>query len=144
MARSINKLSARTVDTVKKHGLLADGGGLYLQVGKAGAKSWLFRFTLNSRAREMGIGSLRSVSLASAREKAARCRALLADGIDPIEARKATKRKQLAVDRKAINFCNAAETYIVAHEAGWRNDKHASQWRNTLQSYAYPVLADVL
>lgn len=144
MGRSINKLSARTVDTAKRQGLLADGGGLYLQVGKAGAKSWLFRFTLDRRAREMGIGSLRSVSLASAREKAARCRTLLADGIDPIEARKATKSKQLAVDRKTINFCNAAEAYIVAHEAGWRNDKHASQWRNTLQSYAYPVLGDVL
>ena len=60
MARSINKLSARTVDTVKKHGLLADGGGLYLQVGKAGAKSWLFRFTLNSRTRFVVRGPLRA------------------------------------------------------------------------------------
>ena len=53
MGRSINKLSARTVDTVKRHGLLADGGGLYLQVGKAGAKSWLFRFTLDSHAQDL-------------------------------------------------------------------------------------------
>ena len=73
---------------------MADGGGLYLQVGESSAKSWLYRFMLNGRAREMGLGSLRAVSLASAREKAARCRALLADGIDPIEARKAERSKQ--------------------------------------------------
>ena len=58
MARGINRLSARAVDTVKKPGLLADGGGLYLQVSKSGAKSWLYKFMLNGRSREMGLGSL--------------------------------------------------------------------------------------
>ncbi len=118
---------------------MADGGGLYLQVSSSGAKSWLFRFMLNGRAREMGLGSLRAVSLACAREKAAHCRALLAEGTDPIEAREAERSNELAAGRKTITFKEAADAYIAAHQSGWRNEKHASQWRNTLEAYAYPV-----
>ena len=49
MAHGISRLSARTVETAKSSGLIADGGGLYLQVSKSGAKSWLYRFMLNGR-----------------------------------------------------------------------------------------------
>ena len=56
MSRGINRLSAKAVETTKNTGLLADGGGLYLQVSKSGAKSWLYKFMLNGRAREMGLG----------------------------------------------------------------------------------------
>ena len=62
MARGINRLSAKAVETTKRSGLLADGGGLYLQVSRAGAKSWLFKFMLKGRAREMGLGSLKAVT----------------------------------------------------------------------------------
>ena len=141
---STNRLSARTVETTKKAGLSADGGGLYLQVGKSGAKSWLYRFMLNGQAREMGLGSLKAVGLANAREKAALCRSLLADGIDPIEARKADRSKDLAADRKTINFKDAADAYIATHEPGWKNAKHASQWRNSLRVDAYPIAGNLL
>jgi hypothetical protein len=66
-------------------GYHGDGGGLYLQVGAAGTKSWMFRFTLNGRSREMGLGPLHTISLEKAREKAQACRELLLDGVDPIE-----------------------------------------------------------
>ena len=110
---STNRLSARTVETTKKAGLSADGGGLYLQVGKSGAKSWLYRFMLNGQAREMGLGSLKAVGLANAREKAALCRSLLADGIDPIEARKTVHGRGPATKRKTITFEEAANAYIA-------------------------------
>ncbi len=51
MARGINRLSAKEVETTKRSGLLADGGGLYLQVSRAGAKSWLFKFMLKGSTR---------------------------------------------------------------------------------------------
>ena len=57
MAHGINRLLARAVETAKSLGLIADGGGLYLQVSKSGAKSWLYKFMLNGRSREMGLGS---------------------------------------------------------------------------------------
>ena len=112
MAQGINRLAARTAEAVKKQGLVADGSRRYLQVGKSGAKSWLYRFMLNGRAREMGLGSLRAVSLASTREKAARCRSLLAEGVDPIEARKAERGDKHPPDRETITFKDAGDAYI--------------------------------
>ena len=144
MARGTNRLSAKAVETTKRPGLVADGGGLYLQVPRAGAKSWLFKFMLNGRAREMGLGSLKAVSLASAREKVTFSRSSLADGIDPIEARKTVHGRDPTAERKTITFEEAANAYIAAHEAGWKNAKHASQWRNTLAAHAYPVAGRLL
>jgi integrase len=144
MARGINRLSAKAVETTKRPGLVADGGGLYLQVSQTGAKSWLFKFMLNGHAREMGLGSLKAVSLASAREKVTFCRASLADGIDPIEARKTVHGREPTAEHKTITFEDAANAYMAAHEAGWKNAKHASQWRNTLAADAYPVAGKLL
>jgi hypothetical protein len=67
MAR-ISKLTALKADKVKAYG---DGGGLFLQVGRYGTKSWVFRFKAKGRLREMGLGSLDTYSLAEARERAA-------------------------------------------------------------------------
>jgi integrase len=109
----------------------------------AGAKSWLYRFSLQGKAREMGLGSLSAVSLSEARIKAGECRRLREEGVDPIEARK-VRREQAALDAaKSITFKEAAANYIASHRAGWRNEKHASQWENTLATYAEPVLGRV-
>jgi integrase len=140
MARTVGKLTALKVGRPLKPGMYADGAGLYLQVTGAGAKSWVFRFSLHGKAREMGLGSLSAVSLADARTKAAECRRLRQDGLDPIEARK-TQRQQAALDAaKTLTFKEASASYIASHKAGWRNEKHASQWENTLAAYAEPVI----
>jgi integrase len=135
---SIHRLSARAVETAAA-GYRADGGGLYLQVSKAGAKSWVLRYERGGRRREMGLGSLLNVSLATARKKAAEARALLGNGIDPL----AEKQARLAAERGSLTFREAAEAYIAAHAAGWRNAKHGDQWRNTLATYAYPAIGDL-
>lgn len=49
-----------------KPGMHADGGDLYLHVGKAGNASWIFRFQLNKRRREMGLGTLSALSAVEA------------------------------------------------------------------------------
>lgn len=142
MAREVGRLSALKVSRVREPGMHADGGGLYLQVSAAGTKSWIYRFMLNGRGREMGLGALNAVSLADARGKAADCRAVRAKGFDPIEARKS----QLDIARleaaKARTFKVCAGSYIEAHRPSWRNPKHAQQWENTLETYAYPVLGE--
>jgi hypothetical protein len=91
MARQLNRLSPRTVATVKKPGRHADGGGLYLVVDKSGAKRWVFLFRFGGPHKEMGLGLTR-VSLVEARRLAEWCRAILAKGLNPIEARKAAGR----------------------------------------------------
>jgi integrase len=138
MARALQKLSAKAAEKKIEPGYYSDGGGLYLQVSSTRTKSWLFRFMLNGKAREMGLGSMLGVSLADARAKAADCRKLLADRIDPIAARDAG-RAQLAVSAaKSVTFTTCAERFIEAHKAGWKNDKHVSQWENTIATYAEP------
>jgi len=85
MARSLFRLNQRTIRSLAAPGYHADGGGLYLQITKAGGKSFIFRFTLRGRTRDHGLGPCSSVSLAEARAKAADCRVLTVRGIDPIE-----------------------------------------------------------
>ena len=143
MARTVNKLTALKVARAVAPGLYSDGGGLYLQISDAGTKSWTFRFKQGGRARDMGLGALSSVGLADARLKAADCRRLRQEGIDPIEDRKAARARAALDAAKATTFKDAAASYIALHRAGWRNDKHASQWKNTLETYVEPKIGSV-
>lgn len=43
---------------------------------------------------------------------------------------------------KAVPFKEVAKQYIASHEVAWKNDKHRQQWRNTLETYVYPVFGD--
>jgi integrase len=154
MGRTLHRLSPTKIRTAKDTGMYADGGGLYLQV-KAGGdgrinKSWLFRYAIPETAisangierqkeRQMGLGSLDTISLAEAREAAVHCRKLRFQGIDPIAARKAERTKAALEAARAMTFDQCRDAYIAAHRAGWRNVKHASQWTTTLTTYATPV-----
>jgi integrase len=142
MARGVGRLSAVALQKLKP-GMHADGGGLYLQVTAGGARTWVYRFMLHHRAREMGLGPLHIVALSAAREKARECRRLRHEGIDPIEARKAQRTEEHLAAATAMTFQECAERYIEAHKAGWRNPKHAAQWPSTLATYVYPVFGDL-
>ena len=139
MAKIISKLSAMSVANTKTPGLYGDGGGLYLQVSANGSKSWIFRFKLGGRTRYMGLGSLRTISLARAREVASNCRELRLQGIDPIVQRQGARAAARLDAAKTLTFDECRNAYIAAHQAGWRNAKHRSQWVNTLDTYASPV-----
>ena len=141
MARTLNRLSAVTVASQKKRGYHADGGNLYLRVASGGTKNWIFRFTIDGKTRDAGLGSYPAVSRAKARDEADKCRRQVASGIDPIEARNAQRAALRIEAAQAITFEQCAEAYIASHEAGWKNDKHRAQWRSTLATYVYPVIA---
>jgi integrase len=142
MAREIEKLSPAGVRKFKKEGLYGDGAGLHVgpDAGEKSGKSWIFRFMLSGRAREMGLGALHTVGLAEARDRARACRLKLLDGVDPLAARDAERNARRLEDAKAITFKDAAEQYISGHRASWKNDKHAEQWATTLETYAYPTI----
>lgn len=86
-----HRLSALAVSRQKTPGMYADGGGLYLQVSRSGSKSWIFRYAMEGREREMGLGPLHTVSLSEARELALEARKLKLRGVDPIDARNAER-----------------------------------------------------
>ena len=126
-----------------KPGRYGDGDGLYLMVRSETARFWLFRYQHAGKAREMGLGSALVFSLAETREKAAALHNLVKSGTDPLAQREteaAVKQDQAA---RAVTFRTVAERYISANEKAWRNEKHWSQWRNTLATYAYPHFGDV-
>ena len=148
----IGKLKALNVARMKTPGMYGDGGGLWLQVTSADAKSWILRYWAAERdpatgglirdpntkrargkSREMGLGSCATVSLEGARTLAQEYRRLLrAQGVDPIEARHDAQEQRAIEKAKAMSFKDAAEAYIKSHRKGWRNEKHAAQWSMTL------------
>ena len=128
-------LSTVRINSIKSPGRYGDGNGLYLIVDPSGAKRWVLRTVVSGRRRDIGLGGLRLVSLAEAREKAIEYRKLAREGGNPLEAR---RRANVAVP----TFADAARSALAQHKGAWRNEKHASQWINTLTTYVFPVMGE--
>lgn len=133
-----------------KPGRHADGGGLHLLVKESGARSWVYRFMLRGKARDIGLGAAAgpdAISLGKARDKADALRVQVKAGLDPLTERHREAAEALAAVQAAhvasITFKTFAEDYIAGREHSWRNPKHRQQWRNTLAAYAYPVIGDL-
>ncbi|MFC3002089.1 tyrosine-type recombinase/integrase [Falsiroseomonas tokyonensis] len=138
----------------KPPGRYGDGNGLYLLVRSAKVRFWLFRYTPpGGKMREMGLGAVAleegkaGVTLADARLRAAALRNMLRQGIDPLDAEREAERVAAEAAKAAAaaptTFRTVAETMLAEKEAEWSNPKHRQQWRNTLATYAYPVIGDL-
>lgn len=127
MARSVNRLTATTAKALRKPGRHADGNGLFLSIDGDGRRRWVLLFTFGGRRREMGIGSADDVSLAEARRAAEAARALVRQGQDPIEHRRAVAR-----DASTPTFGTFCDDFLRDKAGGWRNPKHRQQWAMTL------------
>jgi integrase len=144
MGRAVEKLKALRVEKVsKKPGLYNDGAGLCLRVTSPTARSWVLRYMLDGNAREMGLGPYPDISLAEARVAAAEARKLKALGKDPIDAREALRAQQRAEAARAVTFRYCADAFIAARKSGWKNAKHAAQWKATLETYAMPIIGNL-
>ena len=130
MARKINRLSARAVATITKHGRHADGGCLYLSISPNGGRRWVFLYRWHGKPTEIGFGSARDVTLARARRLAGQARAKLAEDINPKDVRRPSE---------GATFAECADRLIEAMRPSWRNRKHAAQWEMTLRDYAAPL-----
>lgn len=139
----MGRLTAKGVEKKTTPGYHGDGGGLTLQITKAGVKSWLYRYMINGKARWMGLGPVHSVSLAEARQKAAEARKLVTEGIDPLEEKDQRKREAELAKARLMTFDQCASAYIQAHSAGWKNAKHADQWANTISTYVSPIIGSL-
>jgi integrase len=144
MARATEGLTAKRVARLKAKGRYHDpfAKGLYLQIGPSGKKSWLLRYEYQGRERWHGLGSAADFTLKEGRERARKARQLLADGIDPIEAKIAAKDAAAKEARERLTFRQAAKQFLDLHADGWKNDKHREQWKSTLAEHAFPKLGD--
>ncbi|MBD9574835.1 integrase arm-type DNA-binding domain-containing protein [Pseudomonas sp. PDM23] len=141
----MGKLNAKLVDSLDKPGTYEDGEGLRLVVQISGRKSWVLRFQLAGRRREMGLGGFPQVSLKEARLKTATCRRQLLDGIDPLAARDA-EREALRASQPSktqdTTFEEAARQYFETHHSGW-SEKWRKGWIRKLELYAFSRIGKV-
>ncbi|MDP2259072.1 MAG: integrase arm-type DNA-binding domain-containing protein [Caulobacter sp.] len=137
MAREINRLTTKTVEALDEPGLHADGAGLYLRIDQTGSKRWVMVYFWRGKRREMGLGSaapVTGVSLKAARLAAGAAREQLAQGIDPIEAR---RLEAAAVSPRT--FGEQALAVIAELETGWRSPKAGPQWTASLKQHAAAI-----
>jgi integrase len=139
------KLTARDIQTLSEPGYYGAGQvpGLYLCIAKGGSKSWIYRYQIAGRRRDMGIGSIATFTLAEARDKAFELRRGVARGVDPIDAKRQGRAAAGLDKARAMTFRECADAYITAHRAGWRSAKHAEAWPQSLEAFVYPTLGDL-
>lgn len=136
-------LTVKQIAKLTEPGRYRDERGLYLQVMSPTNRSWLLRFERDGRERWMGLGSAKTFTLEEARERARDARKLLADGIDPLEAKRASRAARALASAKVLTFKQAAERYFEDHSRKWSNPKHRAQFTSTLESYVYPHIGDL-
>ena len=131
----MGKLTALKIKAIKEPGRYSDGDGLVLIIAASGAGSWFLRIQAEGKRRDIGLGSLKAVSLASARRAAHNVRTKMAEGIDVVAER---RRERLVIPC----FRDAAAAVHEEHKLGWKNGKHQKQWLATLETYAFPSLGN--
>jgi len=149
IANPLNDLQVRRITRVGWH---AVGGvaGLLLQVRKPAQedaqipRSWILRVKVGNDRQPIGLGPYPQVSLADARERAKKLVVEAKLGID-LKAKKRTERSALlSAASKNKTFRECAIDYMQAHESDYTSDKHRKQWPATLETYAYPVIGNML
>jgi integrase len=134
--RKQNLLTARTIETARTPGRYSDGNGLYLVVRQGGSRQWVFLYRREGKLKEMGLGSpAKGVTLAMARGLRDDARAVMARGVDPLEARRSSEQSAIPA------FGVYALGLVERIEGGFSNPKHRQQWRNTLETYCRPIWA---
>ena len=108
---------------------MSDGSGLYLLVRPDGKKWWRLDYTHEGKRKTLSAGVYPETGLALARRNAEAARALLAEGIDPSEARKTTKTKRAEAQETerrlaegiplADSFEAIAREWFDKFSAGW-------------------------
>lgn len=139
------ELGALAVSRINRRGITFVGSvtGLGLNVTRTGSRSWILRYRVAGVRKDMGLGGYPDVTLAQAKELARSARIKLAQGIDPIAERRMERRKLIAEVASAVTFTEAARRYIDSQESSWQNEKHARQWRSTIETYAAPKIGQL-
>ena len=137
-------LTKRRVERLQTPGRYRDAvvKGLYLQVSKNGAKSWILRYVLRGREHMMGLGSAEDFGPKEARERAKAARQQLADKVDPLQVKRERHAAAQLASARQLSFREAAEQYMIQNRAAW-SIGHAKEFASTLRRYVYPALGNL-
>lgn len=153
MPKRATELSDLEVRRKTKPGHYAVGGvsGLLLKVRSESQRSWILRYTTGEilvsttgkpymKRRDIGLGSYPDITLSSARNKARELKEKIDQGVDPVAEKLAVKQARIKKANRQATFADVAEKAFEVKAQEFRNPKHASQWINTLKSYAFPFI----
>ena len=117
-------------------GMYPDGDGLYLSISRRGTASWVFRYMFGGKSHEMGLGPVRDVGLARARELAYDARRLKRSGVAPLAA-----KRQGSDGRPRQDDDLRTMRQGVHHRASGRLAVGATQqWVRSLETHVFPVI----
>ncbi len=124
----------RTLATPGKH---FDGGGLYLELTKAGGRYWRLKYRHGGKENRLALGVYPAVGLKDARDKANAARELLRTGQDPAQVRD-DQRQQQAHD--AVNTLQAVTEAWLQHQSTAWAAVTVTRIRASLQADVFPAL----
>lgn len=140
----MNKKStdARTLNALDKPQRYSIPGerGMLLWVRPDLKKYWVLRFSLYGRRYDYSMGSFPTVSLAAAKAKALKARALIMNGVNPIEARTQAANEAKRKVQHSITFRRFADDYIESISSEWSGPRQYERWVNSLATYALPTI----
>ena len=135
------KLDTQTIKNLKKPGRYTDAlaMGLHLWVKDSNKKYWIYRYTMDGKQRNIGLGPYPDVGLADARIKAIEAKKKVVNGIDP----KPHKETRIEMEKQKATFSEFAKQFIETKSSEWTNTKHRLQWEFTIEEYANPVIGNL-
>ena len=140
MSRKVNPLADVAIRNAKpkeRPWKLFDRGGLFLEIAPSGGKLWRFKYRFDGKEKLLAMGIWPDVSLTAARRKREEARALLAQGIDPGEARKAERLRRKTL---AENTLEAIAREWDARHLSTRAKSHRDKVIRRLELYVVPYL----
>lgn len=132
---ALTDLFVRQVKPEAKPRKYADGRGLYLYVSPAGGKWWRLAYRFDGKQKQLSLGVYPDVGLKEARERRDAARALLANGVDPSENRKAAKAARAAQTENS--FETVAREWYAKQRESW-NESHGTRILRRLERDVFP------
>lgn len=116
---------------------LSDEKGLYLQVTKAGSKSFRLKYRINGKEKKLVLGLYPDITLIKARKKRDEARKQITEGIDPQAHKQAAKATSL------LNAENSFQAIALEWFASHMKDKaetHRVRAKRILEVDLFPVI----
>lgn len=149
MPKISKPLSDRQINNAKSRGKdysLPDGGGLGLLVTGRGSKLWRMRVRINGKPVVFSFGEYPYVSLEQARRQRDEVKALIAQGIDPREARKAQQDADKAAEEARVIQDNRTfeklARRLYASKAGRTTDDYRNTMLRQFELHLFPAIGE--
>lgn len=116
--------------------------GLYLSVTRTGSRSWVLRYRIADKRRDMGLGNIERTPLADARKLAQDALRQRDDGHDPILKRQERVAANLAKqdEKPPPTFAETRDAFLEANGGVWKHRYAIKTWRSPFDNHALPVL----